>query len=141
MGVDRKREADKTVETLVAVIRIEVWVLLLGLAALVGYQMLTGQINTAGLLRDKGNNLAAQAGEPGTGELSPGRIQLLLLTLFGAASYLSLVAKSVAADENALPAVPEELLLLFGGSHLVYLGGKTRSMLFPDLFSTVGRKP
>jgi len=51
----------ETVKIRFAGIRIEVRVLLVGPAALVGHQLSCGRINTAGPLRDKGNNAGAPA--------------------------------------------------------------------------------
>ena len=70
------------------------------------------------LLFDKTNN-----------HRSPGRVQLLMLTLVGALSYLLMAVD----DPKNLPEVPTELLLLMGGSNLVYLSGKVHSS-FPSLF-------
>ena len=102
---------------LTPIIRFELWLILGGLALIVGYQMLTGKINTTGLFDDKV-----------TRGLSPGRVQLLVLTLAGAGYYLLLVAQQ--PPDGSLPSVPEEVLLLVGGSNLVYLGAKARSHLF-----------
>ncbi len=104
-------------EQLIPLIRFEVWLILGGLALVVAYKMLTGRINMQGLFDDKV-----------THELSPGRVQLLVLTLVGAAYYLLLVAQQ--PPDGSLPPVPEEVLLLVGGSNLVYLGAKARSHLF-----------
>jgi hypothetical protein len=98
-------------------IRFEVWLVLGGFALVVAYKMLIGKINFKGLLDDKV-----------TGGTSPGRVQLLVLTLTGAGYYLLLAAEQ--ADSGSLPTVPEEVLLLVGGSNLVYLGAKARSHLF-----------
>ena len=40
-------------EQLVPIIRLEIWLILGGLALLVGYQMLTGKVNMSGLFDDK----------------------------------------------------------------------------------------
>ena len=104
-------------ETLAIFVQIESWFFLAILALLVGYQMLTGGINMTGLFDDKV-----------TRGLSPGRVQLLVLTLAGAGYYLLLVAQQ--PPDGSLPSVPEEVLLLVGGSNLVYLGAKARSHLF-----------
>ena len=101
-------------EQLIPLIRFEIWFFLAILALLVGYQMLTGRINTAGLLQDKEHK-----------DLSPVRVQLLLFTLIGAGSYLALAADMIETGAPSLPTVPAELLLLLGGSHAVYLGGKS----------------
>ncbi len=101
-------------QTLVTVLSLEAVVLLSVLAALLGYWMLIGKINMQGLLSDKPD-----------GSLSPGRVQLLSLTLFGALFYLGQVLQ----DPSRLPNVPQELLLIIGGSHAVYLGGKSLPIL------------
>ena len=103
-------------ETLVKFAQFEIWFLLGGLALVVAYKMLTGKINTTGLLKDKE-----------TGAISPGRVQLLLFTLMGAGSYLGMTATLAAEDPPMLPDVPDELLLVVTGSNLVYLGGKSYS--------------
>lgn len=79
--------------------------------------MLTGAINMRGLLDDKVSR-----------GLSPGRVQLLISTVMGAGYYLLLAIER--APSGKLPDIPEEALLLVGGSHLVYLGGKVRSHVF-----------
>ena len=109
-------------EQLAAFIKYEAWLLLGGLAFVVGYRLLSGPINTAGLLRDKS----------AANDLSPVRVQLLLFTLLGAGSYLALTLDAIEAAKPALPDVPDELLLLVGGSHAVYLGGKSYVKFFRD---------
>ncbi len=88
---------------------------LAALAVIVAYQMLTGSINLRGLLQDGNRNL------------SPGRIQALLATLTGGATYLLAVKSNLQAQ--ALPAAPGELLAVMGGSHAIYLLGKLKSVL------------
>ena len=107
-------------ETLTAVVRFEAWLLLGGLAFIVAYKMLTGGINMKGLLDDKKDKQTAG--------FSPPRVQLLILTLSGAGYYLLLTVNNGYPTE--FPEVPQELLALVGGSNLVYLGAKARSMLF-----------
>ena len=107
-------------ETLTAVVRFEIWFLLGSLALVVAYKMLTGGINMKGLLDDKKDKQTAG--------FSPARVQLLILTLFGAGYYLLLTVKDGYPTE--FPEVPQELLALVGGGNLVYLGAKARSMLF-----------
>ena len=104
-------------EQLISIIRFEVWLILGGLALIVGYQMLTGKINTEGLLWDKK-----------TDGFSPARVQLLIFTLFGAGYYLLLTIEN--GHPTEFPEVPQELLALVGGGNLIYLGAKARSMLF-----------
>ena len=102
-------------ESLAAFVRLEMWVFFAALLSLVGFRMLTGGINVRGVLRVK----------DGSGRLSPGRIQLLLFTVVGAMAYLS----GVSGDGTAMPDVPRELLILVGGSNVVYLGGKGMSLI------------
>lgn len=71
-------------------------------------QLLTGQINLTGLLIKK----------EGDRSFSPERVQLLLATLAVASQYLLQVLK----DPTQLPQVPNSWLLLYGGSHALYLG-------------------
>jgi len=97
----------------------EIWLLLGSLAFVVAYQLLTQRINMNGILLDKMMP-----------RFSPGRVQLLVLSLVGAWSYSLTVLENI--ESTKLPEVPEELLLIVGGSNLIYLGGKIRlgSLLF-----------
>lgn len=98
-------------DLLTSLVRLEIWVFAIGLTGLVAYQILTGVINLDRLYSD------------GRGRLSPGRLQLLMVTLAAALAYV--VQAGEVAASGQLPAIPEELLLIFGGSASVYLGGKT----------------
>ena len=60
------------------IIRWEVWIFLVAAAGILGWQALTGRINTKGLLRT----------QPG-GALSPTRVQLVFTTLGFAGWYLT----------------------------------------------------
>jgi hypothetical protein len=102
---------------LTTVLRYEVWIFLLALAAVVAYQLLTGKINTRGLLRDKMNDRA----------FSPGRLQLLMTTLGGVFYYVLLIFANQTRGE--FPPVPSTLVLILGGSHAFYLGGKLSALL------------
>lgn len=106
-------------EPLATVITFQMWFLLGALALIVGYKMLTGRINTSGLLEDKERR-----------SLSPSRIQLLLFTFVGAGACLAAVPEMFEAAAPRLPEVPAELLLLLGGSQAVYLGGKSYLKFF-----------
>ncbi|MDN5869115.1 MAG: hypothetical protein L0H73_00095 [Nitrococcus sp.] len=101
-------------ETLVIFLRLEMWLLLASLLLIVAYQILTGRINTAKMLCDKR-----------THDFSSGRVQLLTFTLIGVLQYVL----QVAHDPTKLPDVPEELLLLLGGSNVLYLAGKASPLL------------
>ena len=98
-------------------LRYEIWIFLTVLAAVVTYRLLVGTINTRGLIRDKITGRA----------ISPGRLQLLVMTVGGALYYLSLVLSNTKVGE--FPEVPKELLLTLGGSHAFYLAGKFSSMI------------
>jgi len=98
--------------TLATILRYELILLLAVLALIVGYRMLTQQINVTGLLVDKTGGRA----------ISPGRIQLLLVTMSIAAYYLMLVID--AKDKSRLPDLPNEFVMAFGASQGVYLLGK-----------------
>ena len=91
------------------------------LLLVVVFKLLGGQINTRSLLEDKE-----------TGAFSPGRLQLLIVTLGGAMFYFFEIVG--VADPGTLPPVPAELLLIIGGSNVGYLGGKIYSKFFkkPD---------
>lgn len=98
--------------TLATVLRYEVLVLLTALAAIVAYRMITQQINVAGLLMDKTSGRA----------ISPGRVQMLMVTLGIAGYYLMMVADT--KDKGQLPELPNEYIVALGASHSVYLLGK-----------------
>ena len=106
---------------LATVLRYEIWILLTVLVAVLTYRLLTGRINTRGLLQDKMTGRA----------FSPGRLQMLIVTIGGALYYLVLVLSNPRVGE--FPEVPKELLVALGGSHAFYLGGKL-SLLLMQVF-------
>ena len=92
--------------------RWEVLAFLGALFAVVVTQLLNGQINTRGLfLGRKGN---------GTQYFSAERVQLLVFTLGAAFQFLSEIFR----DPTKFPVVSGSWIVLLGGSHLVFLGGK-----------------
>ena len=101
-------------------VKLEVYVFVCALAAIIGYRILTGQINMAYLL------YGTQKG--GAKYFSPERIQLMLFTLGTAMFYLNDVIQH--RTSGVLPDVPKETLALLGGSHAIYLTGKAYMMLF-----------
>ena len=104
---------------LVATAQVVLVAILGALLVIVAFKLLAGQIKTRGLLADKK-----------TGSFSPGRLQLLVATLGGAAFYFfNLVS---ATDTSALPPVPTELLLIVGASNAGYLSGKVYSKFFKN---------
>ena len=86
-----------------------------GFAAIVFYQLLTGRINTGGLLREK----------DGTANFSWGRVQLLFFTLVFALRYLGKVMQ----NPTGLPDIPQDILVLLGSSNAFYLGQKAFNLL------------
>src|SRR5690348_17098973 len=101
-------------------VKLEVLVFIGGLAAIIAHRLLTGQINTHGLFYGTKKD--------GTKYFSPERVQLLLFTLGTAMFYLSSVTQN--RTSGVLPDVPTQTLVLLGGSHAIYLGGKAYMMLF-----------
>lgn len=95
----------------------EALVLLGALFFLVTSSLLSGGINTRGLLQGRKGD--------GTTYFSPERVQLLLITLGTAFQYLLSVWK----DPSHFPAVDSTWLTLFGGSHVIYLSGKLGAFL------------
>jgi len=101
-------------------VKLEVFAFLGGLAAIIAYRLLTGQINT--------NYLLFGTKKDGTKYFSPERLQLLVFTLGTAMFYLNTVMENRAS--GVLPDVPTETLMLLAGSHAIYLAGKAYMMLF-----------
>jgi hypothetical protein len=97
--------------------RYEMFFIILALALMVGYRLLTGRINTQGLLLDKI-----------THELSPGRLQMLVATMLVA---IYLVAQVF--ETQSFPQLPQEVIMALGGSHVLYLGGKSYGVLVRKL--------
>lgn len=107
-------------QTMAQVLRIEIWCLLIGLATIVAYRMLTGDIITKGLLQDKG----------GSSGFSPARLQLFISTLVVACYYAGNALTS--ANTGRFPTIPNEMLLILGGSHTFYLGSKTVALILEN---------
>ena len=84
------------------------------LAAIISAGLLTGSINTSGLLHGK-----SPAGQE---SISPTRVQLLLFTLATAGTYLTQAFS--AQGSLTMPDVPEHTIIALGGSHALYLGTK-----------------
>ena len=102
-------------DTLVKFLDAEIWCLLGALVLIVGYQILTGKINTKNMLSEK----------DGTGGFSVGRVQLLVVTLTGALYFFV----ELGNNPGVFPQLPPELLAVLTGSHLFYLGNKALSLL------------
>lgn len=88
------------------------------LTGLIGFKLLTGTINTRGMLQNKM-----------TGKFEPERFLLLLMTLGGAAYYFSLALESLGKMPLGMPPVPDLLLETIGGSNALYLTGKIYKIL------------
>lgn len=88
-------------------------VLILGFAAVTFWKLLTQRIPLSGLLQDTDGNF------------SPGRAQMLMVTLLIALRYLTQVMQK----PTAFPDIPTEWLAALGASHSVYLGGKAYTIL------------
>jgi len=97
---------------------------MVALASIVAYRLLTGEIDMRGLLFEK---TVGKAGAV-VGTYSPARLQLLMLTVAAAAHYFSLVVMNLHAGQAQFPDLPQKWLLILGGSHSIYLGGKTYSL-------------
>lgn len=102
-----------------SLVSVVIFAFLIGLAGVVFAQILNGQINTKYLLYGTKKD--------GSRYFSPERVQLLLFTVWTAAAYFLSAAQGAA--HGVLPDVSQKTLMLLGGSHAVYLGGKTYFML------------
>ena len=106
-------------DILVTFLQWEIGLFLGALALIIFCQILSGRINTRGLLQEKN----------GQGGLSGGRLQLLLITIIFALTYLFQIMN----HPTRFPEIPQEWLLLLGGSNVVYLGEKTYNLIFRSL--------
>jgi hypothetical protein len=98
------------------ILHVEGLAFLYGLAAVIGYQLLTGHINLRGILQRKN----------GSGQSSPERIQLLIATIAAAARYVADVAQ---APPGTMPDIPSNWLYLMGGSSGIYALRKAWNMM------------
>ena len=94
--------------------RVEVWVFLSCLVALVGLRLLDGRINTRGMLSNRESDLKAG--------LSPARVQLLVVTLLAACGVLL----NIGAMRQS------HRLELGSGLNVVLLGGSSTLLLARD---------
>lgn len=102
--------------TLAAAARTELTFLIGAFAALFAWQLLTGRINTRGLLATRD-----ESGPSGN------NVQLLFITLIAAGYYLLQVAEY--APDHRMPPVPDLLLLLIAGSQASFTGGRALTLL------------
>jgi len=83
-------------------------VLILGFFVVTFWKLLTQGIGLKGLLAD------------GQGNFSPGRAQMLMVTLMMSVQYLAQAMRS----PSGFPDIPNFWLVALGASHGIYLGGK-----------------
>ena len=105
---------------LVTLIKWEIQAFVLVLAGLIVIKLLTGEINTIGLLYGRISSRATDT--RGNQYFSPERVQLLLFTIGAGFYYLQLVLNN--PNPGALPGIPEAWLGVVGGSNVIYLAGK-----------------
>jgi len=101
---------------------------LIALAGAIFAQILSGRIHTKFLLHGTRKD--------GSRYFSPERVQLLLFTLGTAGNYFVSAAQN--AGRGILPDVSQQTLMLLGGSHALYLGGKAYFMLL--MKQQIGKK-
>jgi hypothetical protein len=109
-------------DLLLQVVRWETGLFLFALAGIVAFQLLTGQINTNRLLYGKMGDATAN--------ISPERVQLLVMTL-GAAFYFVMQTATTAKSGN-FPDIPDTWPALMGGSNAIYLAGKAYHRWFSN---------
>jgi hypothetical protein len=95
-----------------------------GLFGVITWRLFTGGISLDYLLygyrRDRRNYLTGYSSF-----FSPGRTQLLIVTVLTAGYYLL----QVIHDPTTFPKIPVCWVVALAGSHAIYLGGKAQSML------------
>jgi hypothetical protein len=111
---------------------------LVALFAIVGGQLLTGQISTKNLLYGRKSD-ADQAFTDKDGKkklrkenslyFSPERVQLLMFTVSAGFYYLTQVMNN--STPGKLPDVPTSWTSAMGGSNAIYLGGKALARFWP----------
>lgn len=111
----------------------EAVLLLVGLAAVVVWQIVSGRIPLDYLLEA---DVRKADGSGFTTEVSPGRVQAMIVTLYIAAYYLL----QVIHDPSKFPTLPAEMMYALAGSHTFYLGGKAQSMFLGSLTDFLKRK-
>lgn len=109
--------------TLRVVATYEITIILAVLFVIVVGKLLNGEIVSDGLLHVK---------VPGSEhQISPARVQLLVMTMAGAWEYVTLVLNDYASHK--MPEMPNSLMAVFAGSHAVYLGSKALPVLLTKL--------
>jgi len=100
---------------------------ILGLTAVVLWQIAIGKISITGLLDAKEAD--------GRLSFSPARLQLLIFTVVVAAQYLYKVFSHLGQD--SLPSLPQGVVAALGGSQAVYLAGKAFSKFIQPLLENL----
>src|ERR1700720_1547063 len=95
-------------------------ILLGGFFGLIAWRLCTGQMKLDYLLYVK---RTGASGLPQS--FSPGRAQMLFVTLLAAGSYLIQIVN----DPRRFPEIPTSWIIVLAGSHSIYLGGKAHSVL------------
>lgn len=109
-------------------------ILIGGFFAVIFWKLMTGAISLDFLLY--GDRLDKSAASGYSSSFSPGRSQLLMVTILTAAYYLL----QVIHNPRAFPQIPTSWLAALGGSHAIYLGGKAKSMLMGSLQDLFNRR-
>lgn len=94
-----------------------------GLFGVVIWKLFTGGISLECLLYGSRRDRRSASGY--SAFFSPGRSQLLIVTILVAGYYLA----QIIHDPTTFPKIPAGWLVALGGSHAVYLGGKAQAML------------
>jgi len=98
-------------------------ILIGGFFGMIAWKVVTGRISLNYLLW---GNCRDQVSRSDSEFFSPGRAQLLFVTVVTAGYYLT----QVIHDPTHFPQIPTAWLIGLGGSQGIYLGGKAQSMLF-----------
>jgi hypothetical protein len=88
-------------------------ILILGFAVVALWNIFTRRIPLNGLLQDNNS------------DFSPGRVQMLVVTLMAAMQYIFQVIQ----NPTGFPEIPQTWLAALGASHGIYLGGKAYTIL------------
>jgi hypothetical protein len=112
---------------MIDVARLAYWegvILLSGFFGLIAWRLFTGEISLNCLLYGDRRDWRKPSGY--SAFFSPGRTQLLTVTILTAGYYLL----QVIHDPTTFPKIPVAWVVALGGSQAIYLGGKAQSMLF-----------
>jgi hypothetical protein len=109
-------------------------ILIGGLFAVVFWKLMTGEINLDYLMY--GDRLDKTDPSGYSSSFSPGRGQLLMVTIFTAVYYLL----QVIHNPRAFPQIPTSWVVALGGSHAIYLSGKAKSMFLGRIRDLIDRR-